>query len=202
MDVDKIVADPSSSTSETAPDATLVVFARGVIARLTLWPALRLAIQESWGGPESAQKQTWMASVIVDAFDSVESTEIPDADYVEDMLLQIMSDEFDASLEDGSGQSVAKDILRLWTQLEESKGEGLVREWEELAQKLKGKKVEHQEEVDGGSDWSDESGSDGEDEDDDATENAPTLIPPKEDKSREPEVDEDGFTLVKGKGRR
>ena len=194
------MASSTVSTSSTpAPDANMVIFARGIIARLDLWPALRLAVQESWGGPESVQKCTWMASTLVDAFDPAESQETPDADYIEGMLLQMMSDEYEAVLEDGSAESTAKDVVRLWTQLQDSKGESLVRQWEEQAQKLKGKKVEHREEVGEDSDWSDESGS-GE-SDDAMEEDVPALIPRQEHPQDKPEVDEDGFTLVKGKGK-
>ena len=79
----------ASTSSQPIPEPHPVLFARGVIARLAFWPTLKLAIAESWGGPESAQKRTWMASVIVDAFDPTESSEVPDDIYLEEMLLQI-----------------------------------------------------------------------------------------------------------------
>ncbi len=90
-----------SSTSTTAPD--LILFARGVIATLELWPALRLAVDESWGGPDSREKRRWLAGEVVDMFEqSIPSPsrknskiETPDAVYVEEMLLQVMSDEYE-----------------------------------------------------------------------------------------------------------
>ncbi|EJD00778.1 uncharacterized protein FOMMEDRAFT_125191 [Fomitiporia mediterranea MF3/22] len=192
----------TNETAASAPDPLLVLFARGVIARLGTWHALRLAIDQSWGGPESTQKQTWMASVIVDEFDPSQSLETPDAPYVEEMLLQIMDDEFDVILEDGSSEAVARDIVSLWEMREaEPRMKAAVELWEEQVNKARGKKVPHQEvvdsnaEVDGsGSEWEDddEAESDGDE--------VPPLLQPRTQKSREePEVDDEGFTRVTSK---
>ncbi|KAH9853335.1 Pre-rRNA-processing protein TSR2-domain-containing protein [Lenzites betulinus] len=187
---------PPSSTStpatSSAPPALSVLFARGVIARLAYWPALRIAVDQGWGGPESAAKRSWLASVIVDDFE--EQTPAPDVGWVEDRLLQVMAEEFDTVLEDGSPEAVAKDVVRLWEEASVGRT-ALMKEFEERADTLQGKKVAAEEAAGDNSDWEDESGSEDE-------ETAPELIdgrppPPKE----EPEVDEDGFTTVKGKGR-
>ncbi|KAI5116888.1 hypothetical protein M0805_009278 [Coniferiporia weirii] len=200
----------SSSTTAaptSAPEPKLVLFARGVIARLSIWPALRVAVDQSWGGPESAQKRTWIASVVVDAFDPSESQETPDAFYVEDMLLQVMADEFDAELEDGSAEAVAKDIMKLWTDVADVSGRKAVELWEEQAQKLKGTRVAYEEVVDENAEFDGESGSDDEDSDEEGegemdADGVPQLLAPHERKQREqPEVDDDGFTVVKGKGK-
>jgi pre-rRNA-processing protein TSR2 len=85
------MASLSSSPSVASPQATLI-FARGVIARLALWPVLRAAVDNAWGGTSSAQKRTWLASEIVDAFESSlssKSAEEPDEDYVTIMILQV-----------------------------------------------------------------------------------------------------------------
>jgi len=188
-----------TSSQPPPPNPVLVLFARGVIARLTLWPALRLAIEQSWGGPESLQKRTWMASVIVDAFDTTQNPQTPDVYYIEETLLQIMEDEFDAAMEDGSPEQVARDVVYLWNNIREPRGEQRVREWEEQAQKLRGSKVPfHAEASADGESEEDEDVS--EDEDDNE---APQLLESGEEtKKSEPEVDEDGFTLVKSKGKR
>lgn len=100
----------SSALAPVAPAPQLVLFARGVIAVLNAWPVLRLAVQESWGGPQSAEKRTWIASTIVDAFES----DPLDEEGVEDLILDAMAEEFETEIEDGSSQLVAKDILNLW----------------------------------------------------------------------------------------
>ncbi|KAI0676647.1 Pre-rRNA-processing protein TSR2-domain-containing protein [Trametes maxima] len=184
---------PAATPTPVNPPPTSVLFARGVIARLAYWPALRIAVDQAWGGPDSAQKRTWIASVLVDDFE--EQDPAPDADFVEDRLLQVMADEFDAILEDGSAEAVARDVVRLWEEVGAGRT-ALLGEFEERADRLKGKKVEVEEVAGDGSDWEDESDEEDEEE---GEEQPPQLIerPAKE----EPEVDEDGFTTVKGKGR-
>jgi pre-rRNA-processing protein TSR2 len=203
-----------------APNPALILFARGVIARLELWPALRIAVEQGWGqgpagGPSSSsssrEKRLWLASEIVDAFDNNNDNDgdgdsspararAPDAEYVALMLAQVLEDEFDATFEDGSVEAVAGDIVKLW-----GAGEDVVGMWERKAEGVRGKKVDVREEVgsdeDGDEDeWEDEeSGEEGE-------EGAPQLLPAgaaaevhRPAKPR-PIIDEDGFTLVQ-KGR-
>jgi pre-rRNA-processing protein TSR2 len=166
-----------------------------VIARLELWPALRVAVEQGWGGPSSREKRRWLASEVVDAFDSAgRSTSIlPDAEYVAVMLAQALEDEFDALFEDGSVEGVAADVVALW-----GAGEDVVREWERKVEGARGKKVDVQEVVDDEDEWEDEESEEGEDE-------APQLIPTAAEVQRRekstPVTDEDGFTFVK-KGRR
>jgi len=177
----------------------LVLFARGVIARLEHWPALRVAVEQGWGGPSSRDKRRWLASEIVDAFDSSsndDSMPMPDADYIALMLAQVLEDEFDASFEDGSVEAVAADIVALW-----GAGEDVVGQWERRAEGTRGKKVDVREEV--GSDegeWEDE-----ESEEEGEEDAAPQLIPAAAEVQRpakpKPITDEDGFTLVQ-KGKR
>jgi len=189
----------SSGTPKPAPSS--VLFARGVIAGLAIWATLRIAVQESWGGPNASSKRTWLASEIVESFE--EQIPAPDDQYVEEMLLQVMSDEFETVIEDGSAESVAKDIAKLWDDTRIEK-QDLVLKFEDLAEKVKGKRPNAQEKVvsDDEDDWDDE--EEGEDEEMDEDE-APQLLEnssQQQQQPREPEVDEDGFTMVKGKGRR
>jgi len=155
---------PQPQPQPQPPDPTLVLFARGVIARLEVWPALRVAVEQGWGGPSSREKRRWLASEIVDAFDDDPSASSsadadadaharayakdseegnkkdkarPDAEYVALMLAQALEDEFDASFEDGSVEGVAADVVGLW-----GAGEDVVGEWERRAEGVRGKKVD------------------------------------------------------------
>lgn len=182
-----------------SPDhnATLVLFARGVISRFECWPTLRLAVDQSWGGPDSSSKRLWVSSVIVDEFDLSEGSELPDDIYIEDMLLQIMADEFDTIIEDGSAETVAKDIIKLWLDVKEGRGEEVVRLWEEKALQYRNKTVLSQEVKNEDEEYSTDEEEDGDDDDE-----APQLLPPPElEKNEQAEVDDEGFTLVKGKSR-
>ena len=180
-----------------APNPTLVLFARGVIARLELWPALRIVVEQGWGGPDSLAKRRWLASELVDAFDP----EPQDADYVALMLAQVLEDEFGASIEDGSVEAVAADVVGLW-----GAGEDTVREWERKAEGARGKRVDVREVVDEGGDGEDEEEWEDEGDEDGDEDEAPQLLgeasdPQQRPSKTEPVVDEDGFTLVQ-KGRR
>lgn len=192
----------SSSAASSPPSQALVDFARGTIATLKLWSALRIAVDSNWGGPESAQKQQWIASVIVDAFEEAENKKepLPDAIYIEEMLLQILSDEFEVILEDGSAQPVAEQLVKLWQEVMHEGSNKTVHEAEALAAKVKGKKITVEEKINSDEeyDWDEEDEDEGSSEE----EEAPPLLNSHSKKSHEePEVDEDGFTLVKGRGK-
>ncbi|KAH9065140.1 Pre-rRNA-processing protein TSR2-domain-containing protein [Lactarius deliciosus] len=191
----------AEATSPPPPNPALILFARGVIARLEQWPALRIAVEQGWGGPESRAKQRWLVSELVDAFDQPQPTPTPDAEYVALMLAQVLEDEFGASVEDGSVEAVAADVVALW-----GAGEDVVREWERKAEGARAKRVDVREEVvDGDGDDDDDDEGEWEDEEEDDDE-APQLLRAADDSQQrpskpEPVVDDDGFTLVQ-KGRR
>ncbi|KAJ7732185.1 Pre-rRNA-processing protein TSR2-domain-containing protein [Mycena metata] len=185
-----------TSATPAAPPPSSVLFARGVIARLATWDTLHLAIQEGWGGPGALQKRTWLASVIVDAFE--ETVPTPDDQYVEEILLQVLADEFDTDLEDGSAESVALDMVRLWDETRVGQDD-LVRKLEAKAESVRGKRAVAQQAASGNAEeWEEEDDEDDSGMDEDEGEVPPLMeFRPRE----EPEIDEDGFTMVKGKGK-
>ncbi|KAJ7039390.1 Pre-rRNA-processing protein TSR2-domain-containing protein [Mycena alexandri] len=179
------------------PPHSSVLFARGVIARLATWDTLRLAVQEGWGGPGALQKRTWLASVIVDAFE--ETVPTPDDQYVEEILVQVLADEFDTDLEDGSAEPVALDVVRLWEETRVGR-DALVLKFESKAEGLRGKRAVAQEIANNDADeWEEEEGDEDDSGMDEEIEEVPQLMEPR--RREEPEVDEDGFTMVKGKGK-
>jgi pre-rRNA-processing protein TSR2 len=114
-----------------------------------------------------------------------------------------MSDEFDVVIEDGSAESVAGDIVKIWEETEVGKQQLLLK-FEELADALKDKKVVAQEvpASEGDEDeWEDEDSDEDVDMSEKDDEEAPRLLQHPESSTHGPEVDEDGFTLVKGKGK-
>jgi pre-rRNA-processing protein TSR2 len=204
---------------------TIPIFARGVLAILDLWPALTIAVREEWGGPESADKKTWIASTIIDEFESRASyipsstssgpSDVADPttandpplehDDLADLVNQMMSDEFESNIEDGSIDAVAADIVRLWRDILQPATGALpstvVDALERKAAEVKGKGIQatrgaglqnENGEEDSDSDWDDES-EDGMDVDE-----APQLAPVERERV-EPVVDDDGFTLVQPK---
>lgn len=188
----------ASSTSTITPAQMQAKFDLGISLVLANWQALSIAVDNEWGGIDSKDKRDWFAGAISDQFASSPETDNQD---LEDMLLQIMEDEFELALDDGSECLVAATILRI-------KEEILCRDfstvdamWEAFkTKKVKAKAVRVGPASDDGDSVDDESGSDDEDQEMvDADETIPKL---RESKPRvEPEVDEDGFTKVVGKRR-
>ncbi|KAJ7196938.1 Pre-rRNA-processing protein TSR2-domain-containing protein [Mycena pura] len=190
-----------SSTLPVAPAPSSVLFARGVIARLDVWDTLRVAVQEGWGGSGATEKRMWLASVIVDAFE--ETVPTPDDQYVEEILVQVLADEFDTDLQDGSAEPVAVDLVRLWDETRVGRDD-LVLRFEARADRMRGKRAVAQEVPSkDAEEWEGEDGDDDDDSPMDEDDEVPQLMEPSSEPRgrQEPEIDEDGFTMVKGKGK-
>lgn len=223
-------AQPGSSSSPSQQQATDATrppanrqsdFEQAVAYALHLWPALTLAVQNLWGGPDSADKRDWFAGAIVDLFPAISADASPPArpstsaskaptgpelEDVETVLLQVMLDEFDVNVDDDSGLQVAGQIIRARSQCLQGQGDEL-ETLRQRFQKLGGKRVDHlfnkAEDADQDTDW--ESGDSDCDDDsqhgaDVVMDDAPALARGPRQKTP-PEVDEDGFTKVTKKRR-
>jgi len=220
----------SSGTSAPSPGdgaqslaACQSSFEQGVAFALHLWPDLTLAVQNNWGGPDSEDKRDWFAGAVVELFPDLtkiaaatatavtaaapgseqDGTGEPDVGYVEEFLLQVMLDEFEVNVDDGSGFEVAEQIVRVRNECMRRKFDevdALRRRWEGR----KGSKVvfKKAEDEDDDTDWDTDDGDDDEEDEDEDAEmgDAPPLVSTKKEKE-EPEVDEDGFTKVTKKKR-
>jgi len=134
-----------------------------------------------------------MASVIVDTFE--EHPTPPDAGYIEEILLQIMDDEFETVIEDESAEPVAKDITKLWRDIHLGDLAGL-HDLEQQANAISNRPIIAQAGPPGELDTdSDEEEGDWESDDEVeagcGSDHAPDL--------QAPEMDTDGFTTVKGR---
>ncbi|WVF66101.1 hypothetical protein IAT40_000840 [Kwoniella sp. CBS 6097] len=198
---------------------TILLFARGALALLDLWPALTIAVAEQWGGPDSAAKKTWLASTIIDEFetratylpstdesaapvvDPATATDPPlDQDDIGDLLHQIMSDEFDANIEDGSIDSVAADLVRLWRDVLGPEASLLVSNLEGKANEIKRTGIK----ASAAPDQEELSGDESDGDEDEEMDEAPQLVQSERSQREreEPVVDDDGFTLVQKPKRR
>ncbi|KAG6036825.1 hypothetical protein E4U41_005481 [Claviceps citrina] len=193
-------------------------FEQAVAYSLHLWPALTLAVQNGWGGPDSVDKRDWFAGATVDLFPAftdaaqgrqTSNAEEPDLEYVETFLLQVMIDEFDVNTDDDSGLEVAGNIIRARAQC----AIGQFDEVKKLAERFRNltgsnvaKMFKQADDADQETDWESEDDED-EDGDGDGDEDvkgradvdmADALAPRAKPA---PEVDEDGFTKVTNKRR-
>ena len=164
---------------------------------------MRAALENSWGGPDSSDKRDWFAGAVSEYLAS-QNTTPADQESLEDMLVQIMGDEFECNVEDESESAVAGDILKVrqrlfveertlvaaqeveqrWRSRGSMKHEKLV--VQEVNQDVDGDGEEDYEFVDG----------DG----DEVMDEAPALVRAPKEKVI-PEVDDDGFQKVVGKKR-
>lgn len=189
-----------SSISSTSPSPAAKVDLL-VSLHLHSWPALTLAIQNHWGGPTSDDKRDWLAGAVSDLFTSGEVT---DADDLEDVLVQVMLDEFEVVVDDDTPAEVAACIVRGRQRIlqgDYSEVDQMLARWEEKRskgpEKLTFTKVEKGDE-DQDTDWE----SSGEDAEDVEMDEAPQLVPARQREKPEPEIDEEGFTKVARKNKR
>lgn len=167
----------------------------GITLALNNWPALTLAVQSNWGGPKSDDKRDWLCGAISEMLNDRPET---DAEDLEDVLIQVMNDEFDVVMDDESAAAVAVQIMEIKAQTAAGEFAGvqaLSEEWQRKTQQKTAavnmfRQVEARDE-----DQETDEEEDGEDVDMD---DAPALARGPREKV-EPEVDEDGFTMVKKK---
>ncbi|XP_029862603.1 pre-rRNA-processing protein TSR2 homolog isoform X2 [Aquila chrysaetos chrysaetos] len=88
------------------------LFARGVRAVLGGWAALQLAVAHGFGGPQSPEKATWLAGALQEFFAQNELGE----EEVEEFLAEVMDNEFDTAVEDGSLRQVSRELVTLFAQ--------------------------------------------------------------------------------------
>lgn len=194
-------------------------FEQAIVYALHLWPALTLSVSNNWGGPDSAEKRDWFAGAIVDLFPPFTDAAAPetanntsgaapapatasedtDVEDVETVLLQVMVDEFEVNVDDDSALEVAEQIMRARAQCAVGQFDETNALVERFA-KLKGSKVGQmfQKAEDPNQD-TDEEASESEDEEEGSDVDMGDAPAPKE--KQEPQVDEDGFTMVTKKKR-
>lgn len=202
---------PSTSTSSSIPSIPSQLTAQIdllVALHLWAWPALTLAIQNNWGGSAqvSKDKREWLAGEVSELLTS-NPPQLADVGDLEEVLLQVMTDEFEVVIDDDSAEEVARKIWGGCAKLVAGDSEELkelYEKWQERQKKGGDKKIEivraeDQEAED--TDWDDDDDDEDEDEEDEAMDEAPPLIDIdwQSKKKPEPEIDEDGFTKVVGK---
>ncbi|KAF9201192.1 hypothetical protein BGZ49_008569 [Haplosporangium sp. Z 27] len=189
------------------PHPNQIAFREGVTYLFHSWMALKLAVDGEWGGQDSAEKRDWFIDTIVDYFG--QHGKNVDTFDLEDILLQIMNDEFSILLEDQSEQHIAKVLEQLFLQCTHGKYD-LVQSLKQDSQKISGAfKESKSQKADNGDDSSDD--EDDEDDNDDKEredgdmdvemEGESSSAPARREKP-EPIIDDDGFETVVKKGRR
>ncbi|CAG8502189.1 873_t:CDS:2 [Paraglomus brasilianum] len=90
------------------------LFAEGVYKLFKTWTALNLAVENLWGGVDSEDKRDWFVGVVVEYYEK--NGQRTDPFDVEQILEQVMSDEFSTILEDDSAYQIAQTLSRMYTE--------------------------------------------------------------------------------------
>ncbi|KAL4909181.1 hypothetical protein BDW74DRAFT_78399 [Aspergillus multicolor] len=169
----------------------------GIALAINAWPALNLAVTNNWGGPTSADKRDWLCGAISEMIVDRPET---DAEDLEDVLIQVMNDEFEVAVDDESAGDVADRIMEIRKMVENGEFDEVKKMWQEWEKKAakKGNAVAG---FTRGEDQEGETDESADDDDDEEMGEAPALVNAPRERV-EPEVDEDGFTKVVGKKRR
>jgi pre-rRNA-processing protein TSR2 len=90
---------------QTSMDEAQARFTHATALIIHSWSALDIAVKNEWAGPDSSDIRDWLGGVVVDMF-SFPPGKQTDVDNVEDVLLQVMEDEFEVLPEDDSARQV------------------------------------------------------------------------------------------------
>ncbi|XP_017259305.1 pre-rRNA-processing protein TSR2 homolog [Kryptolebias marmoratus] len=93
--------------------ASRELFKDGVRAVLHTWPVLQIAVDNGFGGVYGQQKADWMVDVVQQYFQ--DNADLQQSE-VEDFLSELMDQEFDTVVEDGSLPQVSLRLLQLFAQ--------------------------------------------------------------------------------------
>jgi pre-rRNA-processing protein TSR2 len=183
--------------TSTVPPATDAASYLDLAITLTLnsWPALSLAVQSNWGGPTSSDKRDWLCGAISDMLRDRPET---DAEDLEEVLIQVMNDEFDVAVDDESAADAADMIMELKAQTDHGEF-SIIQEMLETYQKKSQNRAAAAGQFQRVEAADDDQETDGEEDDEEMGE-APTLVRTPRERA-EPEIDDDGFTKVVGKKR-
>ncbi|XP_035538231.1 pre-rRNA-processing protein TSR2 homolog [Morone saxatilis] len=96
-----------------ASTASRELFTEGVRAVLIHWPVLQIAVDNGFGGVYGQQKADWMVDVVQQYFhDNADLQQYE----VEDFIAQLMDQEFDTVVDDGSLPQVSVSLLQVFSQ--------------------------------------------------------------------------------------
>lgn len=162
-------------------------FELGVCMAVYKWEELNTAVENSWGGANSAEKRDWLSGIVIELFDE----KVVDIQLIEETLLYAMVDEFDTEIDNDSALEIAALIFKIYKEISQnnpSTVDILYKKW----QQKQGNKSSHKVVVDADPNNPDVSDSEEEEEDEDEEMGDAPAQPAR----HEPIVDDDGFELV------
>lgn len=196
IDISDYIEAPEGVNTLIFPDSRQQArFELGVSMCVYKWDALEVAVQNQWGGPDSADKRDWITGIVVELFND----RVVDMQSVEELMLNAMEDEFDVNVEDDSVLPILALIFKIYRDCLQGNYqivEQMYLAWQE--KQLRRQQELHKYAVNV---LEDPMNPSSEDEEDEEISEAPQLVQEPQEFSG-PIVDEDGFELVQKKGRK
>ncbi|XP_068189341.1 pre-rRNA-processing protein TSR2 homolog isoform X2 [Antennarius striatus] len=167
-----------------ASAASRELFAKGVQAVLQSWPVLQIAVDNGFGGVYGQQKADWMVDVVQQYF--LDNADLQQEE-VEDFIAQLMDQEFDTVVDDGSLPQIAVSLLQVFSQWQQGALQQLKHTINILTQRSdKRAKVTAQP-------------TESDDDSDETQMDCQSSSPPVRTQPPPPPPDEDGWTVVRKK---
>lgn len=105
------------------------IFRRAVDYILTEWPSLNLAIENGMGGYQALEKRVWMCKTIVEVMLKEKDVDL------EDYLAELVNQEFDTLIEDGSLEYNTKWIEKFYKDCLQGKDQEVLNSINQASQK-------------------------------------------------------------------
>ncbi|WLF77609.1 rRNA accumulation- protein [Lodderomyces elongisporus] len=181
-------------------------FELGVCMAVYKWDELATAVENSWGGANSAEKRDWISGIVIDLF--TESKAV-DVQLIEETLLYAMVDEFDTEVDNDSALEIAALVMKFYKEVAERRYnliDELYAKWLEKGQNKSSAPVKVEEDPNNPDSDDDDDEEEEEEEEEEQRQHihssGDAMEVDTEPSSRnQPIVDDDGFELVT-KGRR
>ncbi|XP_053705652.1 pre-rRNA-processing protein TSR2 homolog [Synchiropus splendidus] len=171
-------------TNMAAPCASRELFTDGVRVVLNSWPVLQIAVDNGFGGVYGQQKADWLVDVVQQYFH--DNADLQSFE-VEDFVAQLMDQEFDTVVDDGSLPQVSQQLMQMFSKYQQ----GALQELAQSIQTLRLKNTVRSKVTAPPA----ESDSDSESDSQMECETPQPSAPP----ARPQEPDEDGWTVVRKK---
>ncbi|KAF7461239.1 pre-rRNA-processing protein TSR2 homolog [Marmota monax] len=180
------------------------LFRAGVRAALEAWPALQIAVENGFGGVHSQEKAEWLGGAVEDYFIRNADLEL---DEVEDFLGELMTNEFDTVVEDGSLPQVSQQLQTMFHHFQKGDGAALREMASHITQrkcKVKATALKAAKETDGDQDDADsveemEVTATNDGATTDGVSPKPEPSDPNSQNIKEEDIVEDGWTIVRRK---
>ena len=110
------------------------LFLGAIAVTIQHWPSFQIAVNNGMGGPNTEEKVNWLCSMIVDLFNDNPDGSVQ-ADDVLEYMSEVINNEFDTIIEDGSAEMICSSIVAYYTHILAGNKDFVLAKLETLKQK-------------------------------------------------------------------